>query len=329
MRKRTLQVLLLILLVISLVACKKDLKVTFDYGEDVIKVVKVAKDAKVAIPDEPTNETNQFLGWYLGEEIFDFDTPITKSITLIAKWSEIETLKIVFADNDGSEIKVSYIEKGTKIVKPEDPIKSGFIFEYWLLENEEFNFNQEVDNQLVLTAKWRKEVTLSDLNKALNALKDNYQLNIDIFIYNELETSIVFKTEDNKSYYKEGEFVEFYFERETSKSVTVYERNGEYFISYKENDTKSKKFDVFNIIKSSWFVVSGEQFKLETEFYNQFFEIFDLDESITLINATLTLDNENNIDSLVVSFEEDRDYYYLIINVNDIGNVNINLPEVE
>lgn len=35
-----------------------------------------------------TRDGYKFLGWYLGEEKFDFNTPITKDITLVAKWEE-------------------------------------------------------------------------------------------------------------------------------------------------------------------------------------------------------------------------------------------------
>ena len=42
------------------------------------------------VAEEPvvTRDGYKFLGWYLGEEEFDFTTPITEDITLVAKWEE-------------------------------------------------------------------------------------------------------------------------------------------------------------------------------------------------------------------------------------------------
>ena len=42
------------------------------------------------VAEEPvvTRDGYKFLGWYLGEEKFDFTTPITEDITLVAKWEE-------------------------------------------------------------------------------------------------------------------------------------------------------------------------------------------------------------------------------------------------
>lgn len=42
------------------------------------------------VAEEPvvTKDGYKFLGWYLGEEKFDFTTPITEDITLVAKWEE-------------------------------------------------------------------------------------------------------------------------------------------------------------------------------------------------------------------------------------------------
>jgi len=44
---------------------------------------------KVKVPNEPTREGYNFLGWYLNDKKYDFNTKVTKDITLVAKWEKI------------------------------------------------------------------------------------------------------------------------------------------------------------------------------------------------------------------------------------------------
>ncbi len=49
----------------------------------------VSENGNVIKPSDPTREGFSFLGWYLGDEEFDFKTQITSDITLTARWEEI------------------------------------------------------------------------------------------------------------------------------------------------------------------------------------------------------------------------------------------------
>ena len=74
--------------------------VTFDSdGGTEIEPQKVAKSAKATEPGPPTKEGYTFKGWYkvtrtnpetLEETAFDFDTAVTKNITLKAVWEETQ-----------------------------------------------------------------------------------------------------------------------------------------------------------------------------------------------------------------------------------------------
>ena len=64
--------------------------VTFNSdGGSEVKRKRVAENGSVIEPTEPTKEGYNFLGWYLNDAEFDFNTKITSDITLIAKWEEI------------------------------------------------------------------------------------------------------------------------------------------------------------------------------------------------------------------------------------------------
>lgn len=51
---------------------------------------RVAENGNVIEPATPTREGYNFVGWYLGNEEFDFNSKITSNITLTARWEAIE-----------------------------------------------------------------------------------------------------------------------------------------------------------------------------------------------------------------------------------------------
>ena len=65
--------------------------VTFDSkGGTFVETQKVPFNGYAEKPDDPTKEGFTFAGWYLDDSEYDFDTPVTGDITLIAKWEEIK-----------------------------------------------------------------------------------------------------------------------------------------------------------------------------------------------------------------------------------------------
>ena len=53
------------------------------------KEEKVLRGQKVSNPAAPTKSGHTFTGWYLGDEKYNFDTPITAPLTLTAKWEKV------------------------------------------------------------------------------------------------------------------------------------------------------------------------------------------------------------------------------------------------
>ncbi|MBR4202072.1 MAG: InlB B-repeat-containing protein [Candidatus Methanomethylophilaceae archaeon] len=61
--------------------------VAFDTaGGSVIPAQYVEPGAKAVKPADPTRSGYEFVGWYYNESPFDFDSPITADITIVAKW---------------------------------------------------------------------------------------------------------------------------------------------------------------------------------------------------------------------------------------------------
>lgn len=66
-------------------------KVSFDsQGGNNISAIEIKKDSPIIEPISPKKTGYTFLGWYLNNQKFDFNTNINKDITLIAKWKKME-----------------------------------------------------------------------------------------------------------------------------------------------------------------------------------------------------------------------------------------------
>ena len=65
--------------------------VTFNSdGGTPVEKAKVLRGQKVAKPtDDPTKSGHTFTGWYLDDEKYNFDTPVTAPLTLTAKWEKV------------------------------------------------------------------------------------------------------------------------------------------------------------------------------------------------------------------------------------------------
>ena len=65
--------------------------VTFNSDDGTpVEEAKVLRGQEVAKPtDDPTKSGHTFTGWYLGDEKYNFDTPVTAPLTLTAKWEKV------------------------------------------------------------------------------------------------------------------------------------------------------------------------------------------------------------------------------------------------
>ena len=100
--------------------------VTFDSdGGSAVKEQKVDSGKTATEPEAPKLEGKAFMGWYDGENEFDFATAITKDITLKAKWQDAEYHVLTFVSADGITLAAnsgyttpSRVLVGTKFTLP-------------------------------------------------------------------------------------------------------------------------------------------------------------------------------------------------------------------
>lgn len=135
------------------------------YGGNEFRDTVVESGETVEIEYVPVKDGFMFEGWYT-DEAFDqklSDNKLTanRDVVLYAKWRDSQTLYFVAFDcNGGSEISVRSVEKGSLVIRPNDPVKSGYIFKGWYKDEalaEKWNFSTDrTDGNLTLYAKWQK-----------------------------------------------------------------------------------------------------------------------------------------------------------------------------
>ena len=76
--------------------------VTFDSnGGSEVSSQDILKDSTAIEPTAPTKADCTFEGWYNGDTLYDFDTPVTENITLTAKWT-VDRIKLTKDILDGT-----------------------------------------------------------------------------------------------------------------------------------------------------------------------------------------------------------------------------------
>ena len=125
-----------------------------DGGNDV-KAQKIYFNSKVVKPVDPEKEGSVFLGWTLGNTEYNFDNSVTRNITLKASWNSTSAV-ITFDTNGGNEIEKQVIDINGKAEKPLDPTKDGYSFAGWYLEDDLFDFDQEIAKNITLIANWEE-----------------------------------------------------------------------------------------------------------------------------------------------------------------------------
>ncbi len=91
-------------------------------------------------PGSPTKTHCTFLGWYAGSAKWDFQTPIYKDLTLVAKWSVNEDEKVTITIDPGNG-QTTYTVDSFEGDQPrlDIPSKDGYSFKGWYIDGSESN----------------------------------------------------------------------------------------------------------------------------------------------------------------------------------------------
>ena len=131
----------------------------YDENNEFMFMQSVITGDKAIRPADPVKEDFVFSGWYLENgELFDFDTPIVSVTDLYERFEEdplVERVTVTFDSDGGSEVPSQRIIKNKEhATEPELPTKEGFRFEGWYLNDELFDFNSNISEDITLVAHW-------------------------------------------------------------------------------------------------------------------------------------------------------------------------------
>ena len=178
--------IVLLFTILCLVSCEyiSDIaNVTFDLnGAGNTWTVGVKSGEKITEPAKPSRNGYVFEGWYLGEEKFDFSTPITKNIKLVAKWAPKSPI-VTFDNNGGTEVASIQLDYGTKLTLPSNPTREGYYFLGWTLNGENFNNEVAITNNITLRALWGTDLSTSGEYVAYNATTNIAYKSLDRTVY--------------------------------------------------------------------------------------------------------------------------------------------------
>jgi len=151
--------------------------VTFNSDNVIYKQEKVKKGKTVEKPLDPEKEGYVFIEWQLDGILYDFSLPIEKNILLTAKWEtknmDVETIVIKWDTDGGTTLSNQIIERGSFIAQPLDPKKEGYIFKYWAIDGEKFDFNHALDEDTTIKAVWEKTSSNTDSGTSGNVSNNN------------------------------------------------------------------------------------------------------------------------------------------------------------
>jgi uncharacterized repeat protein (TIGR02543 family) len=140
--------------------------VAFDFndGETDSLAVEVEEGSLVEAPEVPDRYGYSFLGWYLGDDRYDFDEPVMSDLELTAYW-QLKTYTVVFDSNGGSPVVSQTIIHGGTVTEPEPiPTRNGYTFKGWHRSGLLYDFDAPVTSGMTLTASWEKIVLYGDVN---------------------------------------------------------------------------------------------------------------------------------------------------------------------
>ena len=123
--------------------------------DGVSETTKVKENDTIKEPKHPKKENHLFLGWYVGEEKYDFNNKVTKDLTLTAKY-QLDVINVTYDLDGGEGPSNKTILRNSTVSIPEPPKKEGYKFIKWTLNDKDFSFTTTITNDITLKAIWEK-----------------------------------------------------------------------------------------------------------------------------------------------------------------------------
>ena len=141
-----------------------DYKIKFEtLGGTNVDWQSVKKGEKVVKPTNPTLEGYVFVEWLWNGNPYDFDTAVTRDMTLKANWAlEEQTTFVVTFEAEGETFRTTDVVDGRKVIEPAAvPTKEEYLFDGWLKDGVAYDFETPITENITLTANWAKAWTVT------------------------------------------------------------------------------------------------------------------------------------------------------------------------
>ncbi len=164
-------------------------------------------------PTDPTKENHIFIGWEVDGQLYNFDYPLNKNQTLIAVFEEeIEAIyyTVTFDSDGGTDVNTQEIKEGElAYYSPLKPLKENYVFQYWSLNGEEFDFNTPITEDITLVAVWEEYTGPPFINT--ESLSEGYQILNEIYYTEHYSIERVLKTVSDYLLVKDKQKVFLYY----------------------------------------------------------------------------------------------------------------------
>lgn len=160
--------------------------VTFMYNGELYSTELVEEGSKIGNIPEPPARTGYTGKWYLGDEEFTYDTPITSDITVNAVYTA-KTYTVTFtanAETDNAFTKSFEAAYGETVIAPDVPEKTGYAGK-WYIGDEEFTSAYIITSDITVTAKYTiNTYTVRFIvdNEVLTSVKAEYNTSIKEYV---------------------------------------------------------------------------------------------------------------------------------------------------
>lgn len=158
-----------------------------------------------ALPEAPTKENGEFIGWFKDAEftsawVFEGDygtaDVVSGAVTLYAKYGS--KISVTFRYDDGATQDVIRVyDENEKAEAPAQPSLDGYVFGGWYDGDAAYDFDRALTGDLVLTAKWYRVYSIAYLGT-----EDGRHGNPASYI--EIDSTIVLEDAERTGYIFDG-----------------------------------------------------------------------------------------------------------------------------
>ncbi len=147
----------------------KKYKVTFELEgkEETFELEKLDEDVTGYLKFE--DREGYEIRWYVGDEEYDFSTPLTKDVKLTGKYVQTSSYTITFDSDGGNKIDSQKVGVGEKAKEPKAPTKKGYIFDGWYYNNAKYDFDATVKRSMKLVAHWKEDPNVKRFKVTFNS----------------------------------------------------------------------------------------------------------------------------------------------------------------